>query len=58
MLTGEVKKKLIDVITPLVMQHQQNRARVDDSIVAKFMTIRSLPASLGYEKFRNLPPRK
>merc|ERR1712146_49 len=42
MLSGEIKKELIDVITPLVQVHQQARAQVTDDIVKTFMTPRKL----------------
>lgn len=42
MLTGEIKKELIDCITPLVLQHQQQRAKVTDEMVKAFMTPRPM----------------
>jgi len=37
MLTGEVKKRLGDVVAVLVKQHQEARAKVDDDMVKRFM---------------------
>jgi len=42
MLSGEIKKELIDVITPLVLNHQAARNQVTDDIVRTFMTPRKL----------------
>ena len=42
MLSGEMKKELIDVITPMVLQHQKARALVTDDQVRAFMTPRKL----------------
>jgi tryptophanyl-tRNA synthetase len=42
MLTTEVKKVLIELLTELVMEHQQARERVTDQIVDAFMTPRKL----------------
>ena len=42
MLTGEVKAKLIDVLTPMVLEHQAQRAKVTDETVAQFMAVRPL----------------
>ncbi|XP_076949266.1 tryptophan--tRNA ligase, cytoplasmic-like [Bidens hawaiensis] len=43
MLTGEVKKKLIDVLTVLVERHQAARAAVTDEMIDAFMAVRPLP---------------
>ncbi|KAI3796886.1 hypothetical protein L1987_39573 [Smallanthus sonchifolius] len=43
MLTGEVKKRLIDVLTELVERHQAARAAVTDEMVDAFMAVRPLP---------------
>ncbi|XP_076924397.1 tryptophan--tRNA ligase, cytoplasmic-like [Bidens hawaiensis] len=43
MLTGEVKKKLIDVLTVLVERHRAARAAVTDEMVDAFMAVRPLP---------------
>ena len=45
MLSGEIKAELVNVITPLVQQHQQARASVTDEIVRVFMTPRKLNLS-------------
>jgi len=42
MMTGEIKKELIDCITPLVQQHQEARAQVTDEMVKAFMTPRPM----------------
>ncbi|XP_054260719.1 tryptophan--tRNA ligase, cytoplasmic [Macrosteles quadrilineatus] len=42
MLTGELKKLLIDTVTPIVQEHQQRRAAVTEETVDKFMTPRPL----------------
>jgi tryptophanyl-tRNA synthetase len=41
-LTGEIKKELIDVLQKLVGAHQEKRKQVTDEIVKKFMTPRKL----------------
>lgn len=47
MLTGEVKKLLIEVLTNLVERHRQARAAVTDEVVDVFMTPRPLPDMFG-----------
>lgn len=42
MLTGEVKKELIGVLSELVSEHQARRLLVTDQVVAEFMKIREL----------------
>jgi len=42
MLTGEVKKRLIEVLTGMVSAHQERRAQVTDEVVRTFMTVRPL----------------
>jgi len=42
MLTGELKKELIDLITPLIIGIQENRKNVTDQVVEEFMRIRPL----------------
>jgi len=37
LLTGEVKKRLGDVVAEVVREHQEARARVDDALVHRFM---------------------
>ncbi|XP_014277826.1 tryptophan--tRNA ligase, cytoplasmic [Halyomorpha halys] len=48
MLTGELKKTLIDVLTPIVTEHQQRRAKVTEDLVDEFMSLRPL-------KFKHSP---
>lgn len=43
MLTGEVKQRLIEVLTLMVERHQQARAAVTDEMVDAFMAVRPLP---------------
>nr|GMC66603.1 tryptophan--tRNA ligase, cytoplasmic-like [Ipomoea batatas] len=43
MLTGEVKKRLIEVITEVVERHRRARAAVTDEMVDAFMAVRPLP---------------
>ncbi len=42
MLSGEIKKELIDVLIPMVQAHQEARNRVTDNMVRTFMAIRKL----------------
>ena len=42
MLTGELKKRLIEVLQNLVTKHQERRALVTDDMVKRFMTPRAL----------------
>ncbi|GAB5573167.1 tryptophan--tRNA ligase [Prionailurus iriomotensis] len=42
MLTGELKKILIEVLQPLIAEHQARRKEVTDEIVKEFMTPRKL----------------
>uniref|UniRef100_A0A8C9GHJ2 Tryptophan--tRNA ligase, cytoplasmic n=1 Tax=Piliocolobus tephrosceles TaxID=591936 RepID=A0A8C9GHJ2_9PRIM len=42
MLTGELKKVLIEVLQPLIAEHQARRKEVTDEIAKKFMTPREL----------------
>ena len=42
MLTGQLKKELIDVLQKLVGEHQKRREAVTDEMVNKFMTARPL----------------
>ncbi|XP_017771244.1 PREDICTED: tryptophan--tRNA ligase, cytoplasmic [Nicrophorus vespilloides] len=41
-LTGEIKKMLIDTITPIVQEHQERRAKITDEELKMFMTPRKL----------------
>ncbi|GAB4835445.1 hypothetical protein Ancab_000352 [Ancistrocladus abbreviatus] len=43
MLTGEVKKRLIQVLTEMVERHRAARAAVTDEMVDAFMAVRPLP---------------
>ncbi|KAK4706228.1 hypothetical protein R3W88_034210 [Solanum pinnatisectum] len=43
MLTGEIKKRLVEVLTDLVERHQRARAAVTDEMVDAFMAVRPLP---------------
>eukprot|EP00252_Welwitschia_mirabilis_P006479 TRINITY_DN17368_c0_g2_i1.p1 TRINITY_DN17368_c0_g2~~TRINITY_DN17368_c0_g2_i1.p1 ORF type:complete len:409 (-),score=94.14 TRINITY_DN17368_c0_g2_i1:78-1304(-) len=43
MLTGEVKKRLIEVLTDLIERHRKARAAVTDEMVDVFMSPRPLP---------------
>ncbi|GLI58625.1 hypothetical protein VaNZ11_000360, partial [Volvox africanus] len=43
MLTGEIKKELITVLTDLVSRHQRARAQVTDDVVNAFMAVRPMP---------------
>nr|CAD7409959.1 unnamed protein product [Timema cristinae] len=47
LLTGELKKMLIEVLQPIVTTHQHNRLQVTDEIVQQFMTPRKLKFSYG-----------
>jgi len=46
MLTGEIKAKLIEVSTQLVLNHQAARRAVDESTVDEFMSVRHLQFKL------------
>ncbi|XP_023367272.1 tryptophan--tRNA ligase, cytoplasmic [Otolemur garnettii] len=48
MLTGELKKTLIEVLQPLVAEHQARRKEVTDEIVKEFMTPRKLSFDFQY----------
>ncbi|CAL5438968.1 unnamed protein product [Camellia sinensis] len=43
MLTGEVKRRLIELLTELVERHRRARAAVTDEMVDAFMAVRPLP---------------
>ncbi|XP_075508437.1 tryptophan--tRNA ligase, cytoplasmic-like [Primulina tabacum] len=43
MLTGEVKQRLIEVLTEIVENHRSARAAVTDEMVDAFMAVRPLP---------------
>ncbi|KAK7868052.1 hypothetical protein R5R35_007502 [Gryllus longicercus] len=42
LLTGELKKILIETLQPIVKTHQENRAKITDEIVREYMTLRKL----------------
>lgn len=42
MLSGEIKKCLIDVLQPLVAEHQRKRALVDEGVLKLFFSLRPL----------------
>ncbi|GJQ81047.1 Aats-trp [Trypoxylus dichotomus] len=42
LLTGELKKILIETVTPIVQQHQERRAKITDEELKLFMTPRKL----------------
>ena len=42
MLTGEVKKELIQVLTTMVSQHIERRSKVTDEVLQQFMSVRPL----------------
>jgi tryptophanyl-tRNA synthetase len=45
LLTGELKKKLISVLQPIITAHQECRAKVTDEVVRNFMAPRKLKYS-------------
>ncbi|KAF5283906.1 hypothetical protein FQA39_LY04726 [Lamprigera yunnana] len=42
MLTGELKKILINTVTPIIQRHQEERTKITDEVLKKFMTPRKL----------------
>ena len=42
MLTGEVKKELIEVVQTMVKEHQEERALVTSEIIQMYMAVRPL----------------
>lgn len=42
MLTGELKKILIDIVTPVLQSHQERRAKITDEVLKEYMTPRKL----------------
>lgn len=42
LLSGELKAKAIEVIQPIVAEHQANRKLVTEDVLDQFMAIRSL----------------
>lgn len=51
MLTGELKKELIEVLQPLIAEHQARRKEVTDEIVKEFMTPGSCPTTFSNAHF-------
>jgi len=49
MLTGEIKKALIECLQPIVAEHIERRKKVTDQDVKDFMTIRPLKFGDQYE---------
>ncbi|CAL4911338.1 unnamed protein product [Urochloa decumbens] len=47
MLTGEVKQRLVEVLSELVATHQRARAQVTEEMVDAFMALRPLPNMFG-----------
>ena len=50
LLTGFLKKELIDVLTPIIEEHQKRRKTITDEMVAEFMT----PRPLNWKKPLNI----
>ncbi|XP_018332443.1 tryptophan--tRNA ligase, cytoplasmic [Agrilus planipennis] len=46
LLTGELKKILIETLTPILQQHQERRNKVTDQVLKQFMTPRKLNYNL------------
>lgn len=42
MLSGEIKKRAVDVLQPIVAEHQENRKKITEDILQLFMTPRKL----------------
>lgn len=42
MLSGEIKKELIDVLQPMVKAHQERRAAVTEEVLDRFFEVRPL----------------
>lgn len=42
LLTGELKKILIETLTPVITEHQQRRAKITDEMLKTYMTPRKL----------------
>jgi len=51
LLTGEVKAKVITILQELVAAHQKNRAKVDDTVIKHFMSVRKIdPIPASFKK--------
>lgn len=42
LLTGNLKKMLIEILQKVVATHQENRAKITDEVLKQFMTPRKL----------------
>lgn len=42
LLTGELKKIAIEVITPIIQEYQARRAKVTDDVMREFFTLRKI----------------
>lgn len=42
MLTGEVKKELINILQEMVKDHQERRVKVTEDVLREFMSVRPL----------------
>lgn len=47
MLTGDVKKILIGILTQMTKEHQEARAAVTDEAVRQFMAVRPIDGTSG-----------
>ena len=52
LLTGEMKKKCIETITPFIQAFQERRAKVTDEICKEFMSVR--PLKWGSQSSQNV----
>jgi len=52
MLSGEIKKELIDVLQPIVAAHQENRKNVTLDVIKEFMK----PRKLEFPGLKDPPP--
>ncbi|KAL9645586.1 hypothetical protein ABK040_000649 [Willaertia magna] len=53
MLTGEVKKILIEILQKIVKEHQERRAKITDEEVKEFLSVRKL----GFKWSERKPPQ-
>lgn len=56
MLTGEVKKILIGILTQMTKDHQDARAAVTDEMVRNFMAVRPIDGGGGAGAGSAVPP--
>lgn len=54
MMTGEIKKKLIDVLQAFIKDFQDRRAKVTDEVVQQFLEVRKIDAMP--ERFKDAAP--